>query len=257
MALIREGIDKVMAFQLPAGIWEDGRTFAEPRVALVKWRSVWNDKFYQIYVDGQYAGTTVDCEQREMIVQVPTSDSPVRIEVFAVAPEQAHIDFSDEIDRTIASSGRVKMSFLRSQKLPIDATISIYGDNGTGEIDYENPLNDRPIRVWPCWQDKAGFGMSRFGLSDFGYDSSAAVGFGKGNFGYGQFGLDADTLEWISPPMDTGTYKFAVKITDQKGNQSGAIETEPITVMPLPEPAEKLIVSSWDKQTNQLVLAIQ
>lgn len=145
---------------------------------------------------------------------------------------------------------------LRGQNLPIGATCQIYFDGGSGEIDYDNPLNDLPIRIWPAWQDKSGFGMSSFGKSDFGYDSSAAVGFGRGSFGQCQFGFDADTFEWKGPQLQAGVYKFAVIITNQAGNQSNAIETEPITVTPLPKPAEQLSIFSFDKQMNQLVLKI-
>ena len=110
--------------------------------------------------------------------------------------------------------------------------------------------------MWPGWQDKAGFGMSRFGLGDFGYDGAAAIGFGKGSFGYGQFGFDEDPIEWVSKTLPAGTYKFAVKVTDRFGNQSIASQTGEVTVIPLARPAEGLEVSSYDKQTNQLVLNI-
>ena len=259
MGLISTGIEKVRAFELPAGIWADGECVETPRVALVKWSSKANlsDKFYQVYVNGQYAGTTVDNQQRQMIVPIPTSlESAVRIEVFAVEPEEADINFSNELILPPINSGRVRISLLRSQKLPSDATAEVYFDNGTGEIDYDKPLSDSPIRIWPAWQDKAGFGMSRFGVDDFGYESAAAVGFGKGSFGHGQFGLDADTTEWISPPLVAGLYKFGVKIIDEAGNQSYASETEPITVIPAARPAEQVSISSFDKQTNQLVLSV-
>ncbi len=98
--------------------------------------------------------------------------------------------------------------------------------------------------------------MSRFGASDFGYDSAAAVGFGKGSFGNAQFGLDADTFEWVSSPMQVGVYKFAVKITDEVGNESIASETGQVTVTPAARPAEQVSVFSFDKQTNQLVLSV-
>jgi hypothetical protein len=210
---------------------------------LVRWWSAWSDKFYQIYVNGQYAGVTVDSQQRQMIVQIPTSlESPVRIEVFAVESEQADTDFSSEIDSSIGQSGRVRISVLRGQDLPIGATAQVYFDNSTGEIDYDEALNDSPIRVWPAWQDKAGFGMSRFGASDFGCDSAGAIGFGKGSFGHGQFGLGADT--------------FAVKVTDEAGNESSGSETGQITVTPAARPAEQVSISSFDKQTNQLVLSV-
>ena len=258
MALISSGIDKVRAFELPGGVWVDGRSVGAPRVALVRWSAVADlcDKFYQVYVNGRYAGATVDSEQRQMIVQVPTSLEPaVRIEVFAVEPEQADIDFSSELDSLGCHSGRVKISFLRGQNLPIGSTAQIYFDNGTGEIDYDNPLNDLPIRIWPAWQDKAGFGMSRFGAGDFGYDSAAAVGFGKGCFGRGRFGLDADTVEWVSGLMRAGVYKFAVKIIDEAGNESTS-ETDEVAVIPSARPAERVSVSSFDKEVNQLVLEV-
>jgi hypothetical protein len=257
MALISGGIENIRAFELPCGIWADGESVGSPRTALIKWRSVWDDKLYQVYVNGKYAGATVDSQQRQMIVQIPTSlDSPVRIEVFAIEAEHVATDFSSEIESSIGQSGRVRISMLRGQSLPISAIVQVYFDNGTGEIDYDKALNDSPIRIWPAHQDKAGFGMSRFGISDFGYDSAAAVGFGNGGFGYGQFGLDADSLEWISPAMRAGIYKFAIKVIDEVGNESGGSETDQVVVTPAARPAEKISISSSNRQTNQLVLGI-
>jgi len=211
-----------------------------------------------VYVNGRYAGTTLDGQQRQLIVPIPTSlESPVPIEVFAVEAEHAHIDFSSELVQPLVDSGRVKITLLRGQNLPADATANIYCDNGTGQIDYNNPLTALPVRIWPAWQDKAGFAMSQFGLGDFGYESAAAVGFAKGSFGHGHFGLDADTIEWTSPPLPSGTYRFGIKVTDASDKQSIASETEPITVTPAARPAEKLNISSFDKQTNQLVLEVE
>lgn len=258
MALISNGIESVRAFELPCGIWADGECVAAPRFALVKWQSSLQNLFYQVYVNGQYAGTTLDSQQRQIVVPIPTSlELPVQIEVFAVEAEHANTDLGNELAWQPADSGRVRIVLLRSQNLPIGATAEIYFDNGTGEIDYDNPLTDSPIRIWPAWQDKTGFAMSRFGLGDFGYESAAAVGFGKGSFGHGQFGLDADSIEWTSPPLQNGTYKFGVKFIDELGNQSSASETATITVTPAARPAEKLGISSFNKQTNQLVLEIK
>jgi hypothetical protein len=259
MKLISNGIEKVRAFELPAGIWANGECIETPKAALVKWTDKTNpgNMFHQVYVNGQYAGSTLESRQRQMIVPIPSSfQSAVRIEIFAVVAEDAHIDLSKELVSPPATSGRVRMSLLRSQILPSDATAEIYFDNGTGVIDYSPPLSNRPIRLWPVWQDKAGFGMSRFGAGDFGYDAAGTVGFGKGSFGQGQFGLDADTIEWTSPPLTAGVYKFGVKITDGAGNKSSASETEPITVIPSAKPAEQVSISSFDKQTNELVLSV-
>jgi len=257
MSLYSNGIDSVRAFDLPAGVRADGQYAKEPRVALVKWRSTSSDKFHQVYVNGRYAGTTLDNQQRQLIVPVPTSpECSVRIEVFAVEEEHAETDFSSELTGKAIDSGRVKVTLLRSQNLPMDAIADIYFDNSTGQIEYVNPLTSTPIRIWPAWQDKTGFGMSRFGLVDFGWDSAAAVGFGKGSFGHGQFGLDADTIEWISPILPSGTYKFGVKVRDASGRHSTSSETGSITLTPAARPADGLSISSFDKQTNKLVLNI-
>lgn len=257
MALIDSGIDNIRIFELPCGIWADGAYVESPRTVLVMWQSAWEDKYYQVYVNGQYAGTTVDGQQRQMIVQIPTSfESAVRIEVFAVKTEHAAIDLSSEVESSLGQSGRVRIDMLRGQSLPIGATARIYFDNGTGEIDYNEMLNDSPIRIWPARQDKAGLGMSMFAAGDFGYDSAAAVGFGRGSFSCGQFGFDADTIKWSSPALCAGNYKFAVKVVDEAGNESNSSETGQVTVIPAPRPAEKVSIFSFDKQTNELVFAI-
>ena len=255
--VISSGIDKVTVFELPSGIWGDGGGFSEPRMCLVKWRSSLENRFHQIYVNGEYAGTTVDDEQRQMIVYLPVSlETAVRIEVFAVDAEDIYVDFSNEFSWSGSGMGRAKLSLLRDQDLPVGAQAHIYFDDGTGEINYDNPLTEKVIWLLAAWQDKAGFGMSGFGLSDFGFDSAAAVGLGRGSFGRGPFGLDADVIEWISPPLPAGVYKFGVKVIDAVGNESTSSETGQVTVIPAARPGEQMSISSFDKQANQLVLNI-
>jgi hypothetical protein len=256
MSLIADGINKVRVFDVPAGIWTNGDYFACPRVALVDWHSDWTDKLHQVYVNGRHSGTTINVNQKQLVVHLPGSPATaVRIEVFAVEPQLAHIDFSEELTQS-AGTGRIKLRILRSQLLPLGATMQIYFDNGSGDIDYDNPVNNEPIQVWPNPYDKTGFGKSCFGEGDFGFDSAAAVGFGRGDFGFGQFGIDADSFEWISEPLDKGIYKFAARVVDKNGSQSDAVETEPITVIPSANPATALAVLSFDKQSNKLVLGV-
>jgi len=257
MGLISIGINKVVVLALSNGIWADGSDFVTPRTALVKWASTWSNKHYQVYVNGRFAGATVDSEQRQLLVQVPNlPERAVRIEVFAVDAGEADIDFGYELSTSDCQSGRIRISLLRGQNLPAGSTAMIYSDNGTGEVDYDSSVNVWPIEIWPAWQEKAGFGMSRFGLSDFGYDGAAATGFGLGNFGRGEFGFDADSLEWVSRPYDIGTYKFGVKIVDAEGNASSGSETGEISVVPSAVPAQGAEVDSFDKESNRLILNI-
>ncbi len=256
MGLVSEGIDRVRVFSVPVGVYRDGDRVRAPRVAIVRWRSEWLDKLHQIYVGGRLGGTTLTCEQREMAIAFPSfGGRPVRVEVFAVRPADADIDFGEELEGGEDRSGRVSIRILRSQGLPAAAQVNIYSDGGTGEVNYEQPMDEQPVNVWAAWQDKAGFGMVRFGHGDFGFDSAAARGFGKGYFGRGQFGLDADAIEWTSAPLEVGTYRFGVKFFDEYGNGSEASELE-VTINPAARPVERLEVVSFDRSANRLVLAM-
>jgi hypothetical protein len=249
-------IESVRVFELPCGIWADGDSIGAARAALVRWRSSAEDKLHQVYVEGGFAGATLDCEQREMLVPLPSSPGPMRIEVVAVNRSQADTDLGDELDLDWGQSGRVRIVLLRSQKLPVDSTVKVYSNGGAGEIEYDGCVNDFGVCVWPWRQDKAGFGLSRFGSTDFGWDGAAAVGFGKGSFGKGEFGFDADTFEFVSGPLEAGVYRFGIKVFDAEGNESMVAETGGITVIPAAKPAEQLAISSYDKQTNELVLEV-
>jgi len=258
VGLISSGIDKVRAFILPAGVGADGRVVAKPQTVFVRWQSEWSDKLHQLYANGEYAGVTLDTEQRDMVVHFRSSwQSAVCIEVFAIEPGQGNLDFSSELETAERHSGRVEISWLRQQALPAGGTAEVFSNNGNGDIDYDKAVTSRALRIWPAWQDKGGFGFSRFGRSDFGFDGSAAVGFGKGAYGMGDFGFDADVISWRSSELEAGVYKFAVKVADELGNEdAGEDETEPITVIPRPRPAEELAVASFNKGANELVLSV-
>ena len=259
MALTSEGIRSVRACEVPAGIWPDGQQVAAPRVALVQWQA--DDslcgQFFQVYVNDQLAGVTVDSLQRRMLIPVPTPfDGPVSIAVFAVDPQESQSAFGGEL-ATHCLQGRVRITLLRSQHLPVDSHINIYWDHGTGMIDYTASLNTSPIPVWPSRRHKAGFGLSGFGRSDFGYDASAAVGFGGGNFGSGGFGIDADTIEWISPALADGTYRFGLVVCDRRGNTSMACETDPVCVVRSARPVEKTAVDWEGSQDGSFMLCVE
>jgi hypothetical protein len=258
MGLKAEKILGVVATEVPAGIWSDGRATEEPRKAVVEWKSDWQDKFYQVYVNGHFAGATVDTEQRRMIVFLPSSfGSSVRIEVFAVDAAQADVDFGSELAGSRGESGRVKIGLLRSQLLPAGAKAEIYFDNGRGQIDYDRCINEKVIRIWPAWQEKCGLGLSRFGEGDFGRDWSAGAGFGVGLFGQGEFGVDAEIIEWVSGELSAGKYKFGIRIIDENGNVSESSGTEEIVVLPAAKGVEDLQVISFDGIENNLELRVK
>ena len=250
MKLISDGVDNVRVFELPFG----GRAMAG--VTLVRWRSNWEDKLYHVYVNGKFAGATVEAGQRQLMVHVPCSfESAVRIDVFAVDKICGHLDLSSELNICQEGSGRVRIKILRNQNLPAEATIRIYSNGGSGEIDYGLAINKEVIKIWDKWQDKGGLGLGKFGLGDFGFEASASIGFGRGSFGLGEYGIEAELLEWTSEPMGVGVYKFAAVVTDGDGNSSVS-EMEEITVLPSAKPAERLSVSSFDSVSGELILKV-
>jgi hypothetical protein len=257
MSVFREGIHRVRVLVLPDGIAPDGAPAAVSRAALVTWCSAREGMFHQVYVNGRFGGATVDAQQRRLVVHGPSSfQAAVRVEVIAVAPRDAQVDFADRLAPPAPGSGRVRLTLLRSQALPGEARANFYLDHGTGDIDYRRPLNISPVPIWACPQDKAGFGTAQFGTGDFGYDSAAAVGFGKGSFGRGQFGLDADTLEWTSPVLPLGRYRFGVRLVDRWGKESPAGETQAVCVIPAARPAARLDLVAFHPQTGQLTLSV-
>jgi hypothetical protein len=233
--LISEGINQVRAFALSVN------------AAVVKWHSTHSDKLHQVYVNGRFAGATIELSQRLIAVLVPLSQTAaVKIEIFAVEPQFANTDFSDELDAAQTQAGRVKIEFPRTDNLPAGGIADFYFE--------DNKLNNKSIKIQPAFADKGGFGLSSFGLSDFGFDGSASIGFGKGRFGQSWFGSDTDMFCWQSSQLQAGNYKFDIGITDNFGNTTDEqVETETITVVPPAKPAETLVVESFDKQSGKLI----
>jgi len=258
MPLWREEIEDVRSIILPDAVAGDGGGTVFSRTASVRWRSRRQGMLHQVYVNGCLAGTTVDPAQRHLVVSVPSSFKlAVCVEVVAVEPSEAHIDFAPAVFSSSLCRSRAKLTLLRSQTLPTAGTANIYCDHGTGTIDYGAPLTRATIPLWSCWQDKAGFGMTRFGTSDFGHDAAAAIGFGKGTFGRGEFGLDADSTEWISPALPLGAYRFGVKVLNSRGNEGPASETPAMAIVPAATPAAGLDIAAYDKQAGELTLRIE
>lgn len=258
MGPAKDGVFDVRCFVLPAGVGEGGEVLAEPLRAIVRWRSNLSDRLYQVYAGGRFAGVTTDSEQRQMVVQIPSGGlRVVRVEVFSVELGEADIDFSGELYSGGGLQGRARVCWPRRQVLPFEGTFQVYGNSGAGEVDYSSPVVGGSGRLWASRQDKCGFGLSRFGRSDFGFDGSAAVGFGKGGFGLGEFGLDADMVSWTSGELEAGNYRFGVQVADRFGNETdGSVETDNLTVPPAAAGGEQLEAVSYDRESNELVLKV-
>ena len=257
MNLIASGIDNVRACVVLAGVGRGGHCVDEPSSVLVKWRSTHTDKLYQVYVNGRFAGVTDGCKDRSMRVRLLSCWSSVsRIDVFAVAPEFGQVDLSDDAGLE-KDGGRVELVWSRQQRLPFGGSYDVYMDSEGGGIDSEsNPLAD-DVAIWPVWQEKGGFGLSRFGRSDFGFDGSACVGFGRGVFGGGEFGFDADEIRWISDEIDSGRYEFAVRVADRAGNTYAEMVSDEALVVRQAKGAGRLRLDSYDKSSGAISFKVE
>ena len=256
MTLISTGIDKVRAIALAAGVDAGGESVEEPLFVFVRWSSEHDDKLYRVYVNGQPAGATKDTKTREIVISFGLSQyDAARIEVYAVEPDEGDIDYSPEAGG-LPESNRVEIDWPRQMSLPFEGSAKVYGNNGNGEVDYDQAVTKEDIQLWPGWLDKGGFGLSGFARSDFGFDGGAAVGFAKGNFGEGEHGFDTDDTVWISSELKTGIYQFGVKVTDRLGNSSEASESRQAVVIEEAVPAGRIEVKSYDKTKNEFVLEV-
>jgi hypothetical protein len=248
-------INNLRCVFLAAGVGASGAVVNELLGCLVSWRSEHEDKFYQVYVNGCPAGVTVNVKQRKIVVPLRLLKGRAnKIEIVAVDAAQKYADLSEQLKTVMA--GRLKVSMPRSMSLPYEGQMEVYSNGGADHVDYQQPITKKPIQLWASREDKGGFGLSRFGKSDFGYDSSASVGFGLGDFGSGEHGFDSNVANWESEELSTGVYKFGVKVTDHKGNNEIVLSETETVIIEEAVPAEKLTISSYDKSQNELVLGI-
>ena len=249
------GINNLRCVFLAAGARASGAAVNESLSCFVSWRSEHEDKFYQVYVNGRSAGVTVNVKQRKMVVPLRLlKASTNKIEIVAVDAAQKYTDLSEQLKAVMA--GRLKVSIPRSMSLPYEGQVEVYSNSGTGQVDYQQPIIKESIQLWASREDKGGFGLSRFGKSDFGYDGSASAGFGLGDFGSGEHGFDGNAANWESEELSTGVYKFGIKITDHKGNREIVSSETETVIIEEAVPAEKLTIGSYDKSQNELLFSV-
>ncbi len=174
---------------------------------------------FQVYVDRSLAwyGTSRRCH-------VPTpAGVPGRniwIEVATVSPGDPTSDHSSGLSAPGDRSERARLSW----------------SGGT----YLDPSGRDDIR---------GFGIYRCPAPGAPVDPTSPVdtvaaypggwindGFGKGGFGGGGFGRAATLYSWLSKPMASGVWQFAVVPLDKAGNARGVGQAASVTIVAAPRP---------------------
>ncbi len=196
------------------------------------------DRLFQVYLNGELAGATGDPDEQELIVPADPSGEAASIAaaVVAVGPGHGGDDHSAVLDPQ-QCGGRALLRWPRPGSADPAATVNVYGNGGSGAIDYGTPLNDRPIAMFPDGSGRWGFGLGGFGGDDFGRGGGRSPGWGLGGFGVGEFGVDSAWARWLSGPLGPGAHRLAAVARDGLGNadESPPVEVD-LTIVDPPAP---------------------
>jgi hypothetical protein len=150
-------------------------------------------------------------------VALTMPDSRVRIDVGAVGPGEATVDFSASLPPAI--DDRVTLSWLGGS--------------------YLDPTGGNDVRGFRVFGPRrAGWGVDfTERLAEIpAYPGGVPIdGYGLGGFGQGGFGRAASTYSWTSPALGRGEWTFAVASFDAAGNQ-GAPSYMTATISAPPRP---------------------
>jgi hypothetical protein len=165
--------------------------------------------WFQVYVNGALAwhGRATSC-------WVPSPAGPVHVDIGTVAGGNEQVDYASSLPATPAR--RAELTWTGGTFEDVDiAGFHVYGELTPGAgIQYGTALAD--ITAYP--------------------QAITTDGFGLGGFGTGGFGQTGGTYQWISEPLEAGTWSFAVKPYDAAGNLGAAVTVAVTISAPPREP---------------------
>jgi len=153
----------------------------------------------------------------------------------------------------IVAKAAVRLQWPQEQQVPLGGAYRAYRDNRDGQIDYDAAVNAKPLPAWPEGEGKMGFGLGAFGACPFGFEGG--LGFGLGAFGSGPFGFESGPMQYVTAPLDDGTWKFAVVGFDAAGNglvPSSVTASATIAGVPLPPGVPQIV--QYDAQSDCLTV---
>ena len=134
----------------------------------------------------------------------------------------------------------------------------IYGNNGDGDINWNQPLSNEKFQLFPNGAGIYGYGHAPYGHHRYGRAHSVLCdGYGHLPYGHHPYGYGTALIKMKVRIESCGLYKFGCKVFDSLGNQqvglSGEVEAEIHIKPPIPDGLKKV---SYDKDTDVLVLEV-
>lgn len=150
----------------------------------------------------------------------------------------------------------ITISYLVADRFDPGDYAMLHGNGGSGDVDYNTPLTDQKIPLFPNGAGVYGFGRAPFGSFPSGRAFVTGVpGFGLCPFGLFPFGQGAATIFTKVTVTECGAYKFAFGCYDKLGNiHAGTPQEVTANVHLQPDPPTGLKKKSYDKSTDILTL---
>lgn len=150
----------------------------------------------------------------------------------------------------------ITVSYLVVDKFEPGDYVMLFGNGGFGDINWENPVSEEKLDLFPNGAGTYGFGHAPFGHFPFGHAYVTGVpGFGHLPFGHFPFGHGAATIFTQVTVTECGQYKFAFACYDKLGNMhEGTPEEITANIHLTPDPPTGLKKKSYDKATGILTL---
>ncbi len=132
----------------------------------------------------------------------------------------------------------------------------LHGNGGEGNIDWQNPLSEEKLALFPNGAGIFGFGRAPWGYFRWGHAHSMRAA-GWGHLPWGRFPWGYGTAVVLAKhEVDScGNYKFGLACYDKHGNvHQGTPEEVEVEVHLAPPAPTGLKKNSYDKNTDILVL---
>ena len=134
----------------------------------------------------------------------------------------------------------------------------LFGNGGSGDIDFDTPLNNFIYPTHPNHRGLMGYGNAPYGA--YPYGSIAAVdvlGYGCAPYGAYPYGLGCIVIEAVIEVDDCGYYKFAFGAFDAAGNAHAGDPAETAREIHVaPEAPAGLKAESYNTETDQLTVSV-
>lgn len=150
---------------------------------------------------------------------------------------------------------RVRVKVLRSRAFNSDASFEVFGDLGTGTIDFDHPMTPRPVALWPEASPRRGHLLdSHLNLRHVdGVDPDGHLEAEHLNSDHQQPAMAAI---YDTPSYVFGRFQHAVVMQDGAGNVS-APSVAAVTVNSAPIVPQCVKRDSYNDTTDQITFSFE